>query len=740
MIDSPVLEGEVAELQIQSLIGFDGTILRGFRVHPDGIHVLYPLGNKVSITHWVTKQQFFLNGHTNTISAIDISFSGKYVASGQINHIGFKAKVILWDFYGRTILSEHELHKVRVEAVAFSLNDRYLISLGGRDCGSVVVWDVQDGQPLCGNSASRGVQGDATVLCKTNRREACFLTGGDGTLIVWCIDRQGRNVRGVDVALSKLKRVITCMDLNERDEICYCGTTTGDVLKIRLNFHHDIDILEPTKKPMMVGCFAKISRKKLPEGVVDLYSQGVRSLLLMECGNIIIGAGDGTVDMVAEKKVNLREPHSIAYKLPSIPELLVLKTANVKGGVTSLVFYDNDEIFVGTTNCELFSIDLKTFQTKLLITCHTSTIYDVAFPYQFSDVFATASKDDIRIWSISTLQELLRICVPNFICSSVVFSHDGKSILSAWNDGVIRSFTPLTGRLIFAIMNAHNKGVSALATTHHGKTLISGGCEGQVRLWDITPYRQELMCTLKEHKGPVSAIHINLTDDEAASASTDGTCIIWDVIRQVRKQILFANTLFMCVRYFPTGVQIMTAGSDRKVAYWEVLDGSLVRELEGSPSGAINCLDISFDGSLFVTGGNDQIVKLWKYQEGVTTHIGLGHSAVVTAVCFSPDGKYVISTSSSGSIFLWHVPLELQQNRDTNKSEISSPKETPTDVPQPIAISTSETHCETPKKEEHINNLETSRSSEKSVKKSPAVKCRCIKACRCTKKKVVKTC
>lgn len=206
--------------------------------------------------------------------------------------------------------------------------------------------------------------------------------------------------------------------------------------------------------------------------------------------------------------------------------------------------------------------------------------------------------------------------MPNFICSSVVFSHDGKSILSAWNDGVIRSFTPLTGRLIFAIMNAHNKGVSALAVTHHGKTLISGGCEGQVRLWNITPTRQELMCTLKEHKGPVSAIHINLTDDEAASASTDGTCIIWDVIRQVRKQILFANTLFMCVKYFPTGVQIMTAGSDRKVAYWEVLDGSLVRELEGSSSGAINCLDISCNGTLFVTGGNDQIVKLWKYQEG----------------------------------------------------------------------------------------------------------------------------
>lgn len=44
----------------------------------------------------------------------------------------------------------------------------------------------------------------------------------------------------------------------------------------------------------------------------------------MENGNILIGAGDGTVDMVQEKKVNLREPHSIAYKLPSQPELLVV--------------------------------------------------------------------------------------------------------------------------------------------------------------------------------------------------------------------------------------------------------------------------------------------------------------------------------------------------------------------------------------------------------------------------------
>jgi WD40 repeat protein len=67
--------------------------------------------------------------------------------------------------------------------------------------------------------------------------------------------------------------------------------------------------------------------------------------------------------------------------------------------------------------------------------------------------------------------------VPNFTSKSVVFSYDGKSIVSAWNDGVIRAFTPLTGKLIYAIPNAHNKGCTAVALTKSGKILVSGGVE-----------------------------------------------------------------------------------------------------------------------------------------------------------------------------------------------------------------------------------------------------------------------
>lgn len=131
--------------------------------------------------------------------------------------------MILWDFESRSLLIKHELHKVRIEAVAFSRSDRYMLSLGGRDCGNIIVWDINAGEPLCGGAASKGVQGEATVVCTTNRRSPCFLTAGDGNLKVWRIDVNARNVRGVDVKVSKLRRMIVCMDLNERDEVCFCG-------------------------------------------------------------------------------------------------------------------------------------------------------------------------------------------------------------------------------------------------------------------------------------------------------------------------------------------------------------------------------------------------------------------------------------------------------------------------------------------------------------------------------------
>ncbi|CAB0018607.1 unnamed protein product [Nesidiocoris tenuis] len=135
---------------------------------------------------------------------------------------------------------------------------------------------------------------------------------------------------------------------------------------------------------------------------------------------------------------------------------------------------------------------------------------------------------------------------------------------------------------------------------------------------------------------------------------------------------MFSTTLFLCIRFHPSGCQLLTTGTNRQIAYWETFDGALIREIEGSRSAALNTLDISSDGVYVASGGNDQYVKLWLYKEGIPIYIGLGHGAVITAVSISPDGRTIVSASADGAIFIWRSPTD-PETKTESKTTVSTP-------------------------------------------------------------------
>lgn len=120
--------------------------------------------------------------------------------------------------------------------------------------------------------------------------------------------------------------------------------------------------------------------------------------------------------------------------------------------------------------------------------------------------------------------------------------------------------------------------------------------------------------------------------------------------------------MFMMAQFTPDGIQILTCGTDRKIAYWETLDGSLVREIEGSSTGTMNCVDISPDGRYFITGSNDCTIKIWEYDSADLTHVGTSHAAIITACKFSTDGKHIVTTSADGTIMIWKCPSEVLED------------------------------------------------------------------------------
>lgn len=57
-----------------------------------------------------------------------------------------------------------------------------------------------------------------------------------------------------------------------------------------------------------------------------------------------------------------------------------LKSTKVNGSVSSIQLLDPSTILIGTECCEIYSLNMATFQIKLLLTCNVSTVYAIAFP------------------------------------------------------------------------------------------------------------------------------------------------------------------------------------------------------------------------------------------------------------------------------------------------------------------------------------------------------------------------
>jgi WD40 repeat protein len=521
------------------------------------------------------------------------------------------------------LLKKLSLHKAKVQALSFSPSAKYLLSLGGEDDKSIILWDVEKGQAISGAPAFKASTGTASCISFFKKSDLHFVTAGDHVLRIWEIDTKTNKLSAADVQMGQIKRSIICIAIDSKDENMYCGTSTGDLLEINLK--------------------GKIFKRKGPPKPKDNLSRGILSVKIKK-GVIIVGGGDGTV-----AALNLDSLH-------------VTKRVKLDGAVTSLNNIDEKTLCASTSHSNIYSLTLSGFDYKFLSTSHYSAINDLCFPENCSEIFVTASNDDIRIWNLPERKELLKISVQTDFAQSVIFNKKGSSLISGWNSGTLRAYGPQSGTLQFAIDHAHKSGVTALAVTgpyndSGDYRLVSGGEDGQVRVWKITRHFRELEKSMNEHKETITCIKIKSNNKECVSASNDGSCIIWDLTRGVRNQVLFAPTFFNSVSYFPEESQILTVGTDRKVSYWEVYDGSMIREIEASETESIIGLDITLDGMYFAIGGSDKLVKMYKYEEGTVAFVGVGHSTDITNVKISPSQKYVLSTSVDGAIFVWNFPV-----------------------------------------------------------------------------------
>lgn len=120
----------------------------------------------------------------------------------------------------------------------------------------------------------------------------------------------------VDVSLGKLRRYFTTMKVSSNDSIMYVGTTSGDIVKIQLNCSDELSN-DCNLTPVLIGCHGRHNPNKKYGKDCEKYLNGVRDLLFLnDEKQLLIGTGDGTIELVKERNVKFKE-----YPSPTWPQL-----------------------------------------------------------------------------------------------------------------------------------------------------------------------------------------------------------------------------------------------------------------------------------------------------------------------------------------------------------------------------------------------------------------------------------
>jgi WD40 repeat protein len=208
----------------------------------------------------------------------------------------------------------------------------------------------------------------------------------------------------------------------------------------------------------------------------------------------------------------------------------------------------------------------------------------------------------------------------------------------------------------------NTNGHLAVAFSPDGKTLVSGGVDGMVRLWDVDKLSAKgPPRALLRAQGAVQSVSFSPNGETLVGGGDDGRVRLWnaktgEVQRQFEGHRDAAPFIqILSVSTSPDGQTIATAGADSSVRLWSVQTGEEKSRLKGH-IGGVNAVSFSMDGCTLASAGADGTLRIWNVKTGKEiSEFRKRHTDAVNCVAFSPDRKTLASGDADGATRLWDV-------------------------------------------------------------------------------------
>jgi WD40 repeat protein len=269
-----------------------------------------------------------------------------------------------------------------------------------------------------------------------------------------------------------------------------------------------------------------------------------------------------------------------------------------------------------------------------------------------------ACRWNLGAWSreVHTLEQVLEH--PRAV-HGVTWGPDGKTVVTSCQDGKVRFWDAETGRPKGAPLE-HPKGVLSAAYQPRGDRLATCCSDGQIRVWG--PGRQEPHVTfhfqddnIEDFVRPQFAFSPD--GKTILTGGMSGTLRLWDVVtgREVVPPVVTGRAGDQGVAISPDGRLWLRAGQGWQV---QIYDAASRRPLGPSflSYGVNTCAAFSPDGKLFATAhAVDASVQLWETATRAPVGPRMMHQEIAQGLSFSPDGKLLASCARDGGAAVWEV-------------------------------------------------------------------------------------